>query len=99
MLLTLVQSAIPGGVTFVQLLPSSRVTCTRPLSVPTQTRPSAAGDGAIAKITPKPHALARATGTSPSQPLAPGTPPVRSGLITSQDPPALVERKSTCAPW
>ena len=52
MLFTLLQSPRPGGVTSCQLAPPSRVSWTRPLSVPTQTWPSAAGEGAMAKITP-----------------------------------------------
>jgi hypothetical protein len=60
---TFVQSRMSDGVTSVQVAPRFRVTWTRPLSVPIQTRPSAAGDGAIAKITPKPQAVARYTGT------------------------------------
>jgi hypothetical protein len=38
------------AVTFVQLLPASRVTCTSPSSLPTQIRPFSRGDSAIAKI-------------------------------------------------
>ena len=87
------------AVTFSQVLPPSRVTWTRPLVVPTQTTPSAAGEGAIAKIAPKPQAVARSTGTSPSQPVSSGSAPVRSGLTVCQLAPPSSERKSTWAPW
>src|SRR5260221_14789743 len=98
-MLILLQSARPGGVLSGQVLPPSSVRFTRPLSVPTQTRPSAAGDGAIAKITPKPQTVARDIGTSPSQPGAPGTAPVRSGLTVCQERPASGDRKRPWAPW
>src|SRR5438045_6043594 len=47
--------AFVGGVTFVHVLPASRVTCTKPVLVPTQITPRPApgtGDGASAVIEP-----------------------------------------------
>lgn len=39
------------GVTFVQVLPPSRVRCTKPSSVPTHSRPFWSGDSAKLKMT------------------------------------------------
>jgi hypothetical protein len=50
-MLTVAHSGIPGifDVTFVQLRPASRVTCTRPSSLPAQITPACRGDSASAK--------------------------------------------------
>ncbi len=42
----------PSGVTFVQVLPPSRETWTRPSSEPAQSTPGSSGDSATAKIVP-----------------------------------------------
>ena len=47
---TVAHSGKPRGVTFFQVLPPSRVTCTRPSSEPAQSSPGASGDSARAKI-------------------------------------------------
>src|SRR5262245_26411861 len=96
---TFVQSVIVGGVTLDHDPPSSRVTCTRPLSVPIQTTPSAVGEGEMAKMTPQPQAVARSTGTSPSHPVAPSTAPVRSGLMIFQEWPSSYDRYRTWVAW
>src|SRR5437867_9250438 len=46
---TNVQDPSPGGVTFFQVLPSSRETCTSPSSLPAQRTPRWTGDSAKAK--------------------------------------------------
>ena len=53
-MLTVPHSGKPGiaAVTFVQVLPPSRVTCTRPSSLPAQIRPFCFGDSAMAKMVP-----------------------------------------------
>ena len=43
---TLAQGASAGGVTSCQVLPPSRVTWTRPSSVPTQIKEASSGEGA-----------------------------------------------------
>ena len=43
------KSAMPFGVTFFQLAPPLRVTCTYPSSEPAQMTPPSFGDGAIVK--------------------------------------------------
>ena len=88
----------PGrfAVTFVQLCPPSRVTCTFPSFVPAQINPFCFGDSAIANTTPE-----------YSTPMLSGVRPpdatwrdlsffVRSGLIICHDcPPSFV----TCTYW
>jgi len=48
----LAQAGTAAGVTSFQLRPASRVTCTRPSSVPAQISSLSRGDSAMAKITP-----------------------------------------------
>ena len=98
--LTWIHSGNPFGVTFCQLLPSSRVSCTRPSSVPAQITPLSWGDTASAKIvsytsTPVTSLL---TGP-PERPCLLGSLRVRSGLIVSQVVPWSRLRSSTCAAW
>jgi hypothetical protein len=45
-----IHSGIPFGVTFCQVLPSSRVTWMSPSSEPAQSTPFSTGDSASAKI-------------------------------------------------
>ena len=49
---TVAHSGSVFGVTSVQCAPSSRLTCTRPSSLPTQITPRCAGDSATEKIVP-----------------------------------------------
>src|SRR3954468_12501076 len=78
-------------VTFVQLLPASRVTCTRPSLVPTQMTPACFGDSAIAWMTP-PYSTPMLSGVRPPElcwrllSLS-----VTSGLISCQLWPASVD--------
>ena len=46
------RSGRPFGVTFAQFFPPSRVSWTRPSSVPAQIVPASCGDSARAKMTP-----------------------------------------------
>ena len=71
----------------------------RPSSVPIQISLSLRGESAMVKMVPNPHGLAFARLISPSQPVVPGTAPVRSGLTTVQVWPRSVDRKRTCAAW
>ena len=50
MALMRIQSGMPFGVTLVQVLPPSRVSWTRPSSVPAQICPCASGDSATVKM-------------------------------------------------
>ena len=52
------QSGRPFGVTFCQVAPPFCVTCSRPVSLPTQIKPALSGEGATAYITPYPSARA-----------------------------------------
>ena len=52
MLLIWAQSGSPVGVMLLQDLPSSRVTCTSPSSLPTQMTPFSRADSATAKMVP-----------------------------------------------
>src|SRR5437773_11197981 len=87
-----------GGVTFVQVLPPSRVTWTRPVLAPTQMTPAATGEGASAVIDPP------AAG-APTPPVAgPGgagnaTPggAARSPLIVRHVRPRSLEPRTCCA--
>src|SRR2546427_12865482 len=102
MRLTVAHSGIPlmFGVTFVQLAPPSRVTCTSASSLPTQMSPFSLGDSATAK-----------TVSYHSTPvLSPVIGPpdhfcfdlslrVKSGLIASQVCPAFEVLNTTLPPW
>jgi len=99
MLLMVAHSGSPGGVTFRQLLPASRETCTRPSSEPTHSTPFSSLDSASAKIVQKYSTLVLSCVTGPpEEPSFAGSLRVRSGLITSQLWPSLVERCSTFEP-
>src|SRR5437588_12935713 len=85
-------------VRLVQVLPASRVTCSRPSLVPAQITPLSFGDSAIANTTP-----------AYSTPILSGVRPpeicrrdlsfnVRSGLISCQLWPPLVVRCTCCEP-
>src|SRR5579884_908156 len=86
-----------GGVTSVQVLPSSRVRWTRPVLAPAQIRPAVTVEGAIDVIEP-PGAGAP---TPPTCPAGDGaTPPlgaVRSGLIRCHVKPRSLEASTYCA--
>ena len=84
--------------TLLQVFPPSRVSCTRPSSVPTQISWSSRGDSAIVKMTPKPQGRAFSTVTAPAQPFAFGSAPERSGLALSQVSPESSERSRYCEP-
>src|SRR5216117_2268379 len=71
-------------VTLVQLLPPSRVTCSRPSFVPAQISPGFKGDSAIAKIT-SPYSTPMLSGVRPPEICCRlRSLSVRSGLITCQ---------------
>ena len=93
MLLTVPQGGSPEifDVTFVHVLPASRVICTSPSFVPAQMRPFSSRDSAIANTTPA-YSTPMLSGVSPPElcwrdlSLS-----VRSGLITCQLwPPSVV---------
>src|SRR5262245_8779339 len=83
------------GVTLVQVRPLSRVTCTRPVLVPTQISPFATGDGASDWIVPP------AAGPPPRPVCAGGACPaggaVRSGLIARQVRAPSFDARTYCA--
>src|SRR5258708_9457310 len=86
-----------GGVTFAHVFPSSRVTWTRPVLVPTQITPAATGDGASDWIDPP--------GAGAPTPPAPGgggwivTPggAARSGLMVRHVLPRSLYASTCCA--
>src|ERR1700740_3319649 len=83
-------------VTFVQLLPPSRVSCTNPSFVPAQITPASLGDSAIAKTVPA-YSTPILSGVSPPEiPIRLLSFRVRSGLMICQLlPPSVV----TCTNW
>src|SRR5262245_31647685 len=88
-----------GGVTFAQVLPSSRVTCTSALLVPTQIVPAATGDGASDVIDPPaagaPTPVSRSAGeTSGAGPRGTTS---RSGLIVFHVCPRSMDVITYCA--
>src|SRR5438105_3064345 len=91
-----------GGVTFVHVLPASRVTCTKPVLVPTQITPRPApgtGDGASAVIEP-PGAGAPTPVAAPAGSAIGGAPlgRVRSGLIVRHVRALSFDANTYCAP-
>ncbi len=90
-------SGAMAGVTLRQWAPPSLERWITPSSVPTHRRRAASGEGAIAKMTPKPQARAPAR-SGRSQSLAPGVAPLKSGLATVQWSPLSTERNNTWAP-
>ena len=98
MLLTVPHGSIPGmfAVTFVQLLPPSRVSCTRPSFVPAQISPFVIGDSAIANTT-SPYSTPMLSGVSPPEIVCFDLSlRVRSGLIAVHVCPPFVV---TCTNW
>src|ERR1700752_1637769 len=73
-----------GSGSWSQWAPPSRVTCTNPVSVPTQIFWDESGEGSMAVIVPYPQAIAAATATSLSQRGAPAVLRVGLGLIPLQ---------------
>src|SRR3954447_572662 len=96
MMLISAHSGSEGGVTFVQVRPSSSDRCTRPSSVPAQNTPFFRGDSASAKIVQYTSApvLSRVTGPPDGFSLS-GSLRVRSGLRTSKLEPRSVDLNST----
>src|SRR5512142_3132484 len=96
----LLQGLKPGGVTFCQLAPASRVRCTRPVSVPAQISFVCSGDGAMLYTTPKPRCIALSLVVGPVDLAAdvPGTAPVKSGLISCQCRPPSTVFITHCVP-
>src|SRR5262245_57972852 len=100
MRLTVPHSGAPRGVTLSHLPPASRVTCTRPSSLPAQMSPFSFGDSATAKMvqyhsTP---VLSPVTGP-PDHFCFDLSLRVRSGLMAVQVWPPSVVRNSTLPPW
>jgi hypothetical protein len=86
MLLMVALMASAGGVTFVQVAPSSRDTCTRPSSLPAHRTPRSVGDSSKANTVPKTSTPVPSDVMGPpANPWCSGSSVVRSGLITSQD--------------
>ena len=90
----------PGTTTFVQCAPPSRVTCTLPSSVPTQTVFASSGDSLITLIVVFDSADELSTVMPPDSSCFcfSGSLVVRSGEIRCQVSPWSVERKRNCAP-
>src|SRR5262245_41238543 len=95
----LAQAGTSLGVTSVQEAPASRVSLTRPSSVPIQIVSLSRRDSPMLKITPYPQARARAASGSPPHSFAASPLAVASGLILVQCAPRSSERNSTWAPW
>src|SRR5690606_11611744 len=92
-------SGVPGGVTFVQFAPPSRVTCTRPSSEPTQIVPASWYDGAMVKITAYVSTPVWSFVMGPPDgPIVFGSCRVRSGLMRSQVWPSFVVFHRCCEP-
>src|ERR1700683_5475102 len=87
-----------GSGTLAQVLPASRVICTRPVLVPTQISPAATGEGARAWIDPPGAGAARPLPVGGSG-LAGGAPsgPGRSGLMACQVSPRSFDARTYCA--
>src|ERR1041384_7026105 len=87
-----------AGVTFVQVAPRSRDTCTRPSSDPAHSTSPVIGDSANAKIVAY-HSVPVMSYVigPPAGPSVLGSCNVRSGLIGSQLSPSFVDRKTLFA--
>src|SRR5438309_10622744 len=86
----------PFGVTFVHVLPSSRVSWTRPSIVPAQIWPFVTGDSAIANTTIELSTYRLSVTRPPLERCLVVSLVVRSGLIVSQLCPPLRVR---CTYW
>src|SRR5262245_50846516 len=98
MTLTVLYSGSPGGVMFCQLLPLSREICTRPSSLPAQSRPAVAGDSSNAntvEYTSTP-VLSRVIPSPPEKSCFFLSLRVRSGLIFSHVCPPSFDRCTYC---
>ena len=99
MLLTVPHGSMEGmfSVTFVQLFPPSRVSCTRPSFVPAQISPFVIGDSAIANTT-SPYSTPMLSGVRPPEIVCFDLSlSVRSGLITFHVwPPSVVRARTGC---
>src|SRR5881296_2765828 len=85
--------------TFVHVLPPSRVTCTLPSSVPTQMTFGSSIDGAIVRIVQWNSAAVLSTVIGPPDDFCLFLSlVVRSGLMTSHDWPCVVDLNSTLPP-
>ena len=90
---------MPGGVTFVQLAPSSRVTCTRPSSVEAQISPGRCGEGVTQAQVACTSAPAVSRVISPPEwPWRPASFRLRSGEIAVQLEPSSRVRKTRLPP-
>src|SRR5690349_9671490 len=85
------------GVTFVHVLPPSRVTWTSPVLAPTQRTPALTGDGASAVIDPPGAGAPTPPAPGPSAGRAPGI-AARSGLIFVHVWPRSFDASTCCAP-
>src|SRR5271163_4594211 len=90
------QTDTAAGVTFCQVAPPSRVSCTAPSSVPAQITPSLTGDGAMVISEPSGF-FGSFFSAGFSTGLFAGV-RVRSGLIFSQLVPPLVVFSTNCVP-
>src|SRR5688500_512014 len=87
------------AVTFVHVVPPSRVTCTNPSSVPTQIRPARRGDSPMVMIVQCISAPVFSADTPTSAGLCfAGSLVERSGLITPHVSPRLTLLKSLLPP-
>src|SRR5438128_12132871 len=85
-------------VRLVQVLPPSRVNCSRPSLVPAQITPFSFGDSAMANTTPA-YSTPMLSGVRPPEICCRDLSlSVRSGLISCQLWPALVVRCTCCEP-
>src|ERR1041385_7781914 len=101
-MMLMLPGAFVGGVTFVQVLPASRVRCTKPVLVPTQMTPRPApdtGDGASAVIEP-PGAGALTPVAAPVASAAVGVAfgLAKSGLILRHVRTLSLDARTYCAP-
>ena len=91
MMLTSDHSGRPGGVTFRQFSPLSRETCTKPSSEPAHSTPFSTFDSSKAKMV---HGGRPSAGAPSDAPPRFTSLRVKSGLISSQLAPSVVERKT-----
>ncbi len=95
-----IHSGIPLGVTFCQVLPSSRVTCTRPSSEPAQITPGSAVDSPRAKIVSYTSTPVTSMVIGPPDlPCLSFALRVRSGEISSHVSPPSRVRNRICEAW
>src|SRR5438445_554616 len=97
-MLIFVKAPSPGGVTFCQVAPPSRVTCTSPSSLPAQINPFTNGDSATANAMAYHSVPVMSPWIGPPlRPSVRGSARERSGEIFVHELPPFVLLKTYCA--